>query len=801
MDDALFELPVLSITTDMKNLFDESTGIYANPGGRGYAWERECSIELFTNDSTVEGFSTNAGLRIRGASSRDKNNPKHSLRLFFRGEYGDGKLNYPLFGDEGADKFDKFDLRTAQNYSWNSDGQQNQHNTLVRDVFSRDSQRDEGKPYTRSRYYHLYLNGVYWGIYQTQERAEARFAETYFGDDKKDYDVIKTDPTSWPYKTEVTDGNDDAWYEIYNIIQADIKSDAEYFKLEGRDAFGKPMKCSKVLLDIDNLIDYMIMIFYTGNYDAPASAFYGNKMPNNYYAIYNRKDNGKGYVFCAHDSEHSMMVDAVYAGSGLYENRVDIANVGGWFKMEVNYFEDFHPQWIHYKLSANDNYRQRFTDRAYQLLANDGVFSPGKVRERLMQRINEIDTAIIAESARWGDTKNDPVRTKDDFWLPEINILLNSYIPVRTNIVIDQLKAAELYSLLEPPVFLLDGETFNNWKYNLFENINLTLSNTNTSGVLYYTLDGSDPRTLDGNLSDVAIKSTTNVEFEINKSMIIKARIKYGTGWSALRELDIYKQNEDYSKLKITEINYHPKDEIVLLNDTIDDKSFEFLEFKNTGDEVINISGIYIDSAINYTVPPQTILAPGAFYVIASKPTYFYQRYGMIPSGNYKGQLANSGEYVAVFSPDSTLIMEFEYEDALPWPEEADGDGYTLVSKDFMPVNDPADFSYWRLSFQINGSPFSDDLEVSVNSIPQIISKVYPNPSTNTIFIDLDISLYNKNTVLEIYNQLGMLCCKKILNQTENEINLRDIVKYNGLYFIKISSGNISETKKIVLTN
>lgn len=48
-----------------------------------------------------------------------------------------------------------------------------------------------GQPYTRGRYYHLYLNGMYWGLFQTEERPDADYAETYFGDGDDDYDVIK----------------------------------------------------------------------------------------------------------------------------------------------------------------------------------------------------------------------------------------------------------------------------------------------------------------------------------------------------------------------------------------------------------------------------------------------------------------------------------------------------------------------------------------------------------------------------------------------------------------------------------
>src|SRR5690606_32151805 len=139
----------------------------------GVAWERPISLELIQTDGSAD-FQINAGLRIRGGFSRTASNPKHAFRVFFRDEYGEGKLDFPLFGEEGVDEFDSFDLRTTQNYSWSFQGS-GQH-AFVRDVFSRDLQREMGQPYTRSRFYHLYINGQYWGLYQTQERSEADYA-------------------------------------------------------------------------------------------------------------------------------------------------------------------------------------------------------------------------------------------------------------------------------------------------------------------------------------------------------------------------------------------------------------------------------------------------------------------------------------------------------------------------------------------------------------------------------------------------------------------------------------------------
>ena len=154
IEDAFLAIPTFSISTATENIFDKKIGIYLNAMKRGRLWERPASIELLHLDGD-EGFQIDAGLRIRGGYSRRDFNPKHAFRLFFRSEYGAAKLKYPLFGDEGAKSFDKIDLRTSQNYAWSSGKYSGDLNLMNRDVFSRDTQRDMGRPYTRSNYYHL----------------------------------------------------------------------------------------------------------------------------------------------------------------------------------------------------------------------------------------------------------------------------------------------------------------------------------------------------------------------------------------------------------------------------------------------------------------------------------------------------------------------------------------------------------------------------------------------------------------------------------------------------------------------
>ena len=119
LDDALIEIPSFSLVTDNSNLWDADKGIYVNALEHGIAWERPASVELINPDGS-KGFQIDAGIRIRGGYSRHDWYPKHAFRLFFRKVYGQGKLNYPLFDDEGVKSFDKIDMSFSNQVSMRS---------------------------------------------------------------------------------------------------------------------------------------------------------------------------------------------------------------------------------------------------------------------------------------------------------------------------------------------------------------------------------------------------------------------------------------------------------------------------------------------------------------------------------------------------------------------------------------------------------------------------------------------------------------------------------------------------------
>jgi len=734
---ALKDVPVISIITDNDNLFDSQSGIYVNAFGHGPAWERECSVEMFDLDSVA--FQVNAGLRIRGGWSRHPEFPKHSFRLFFRSEYGDSKLYFPLFGDEGTDRFDKIDLRTSQNYAW---AQGDDRNTMLREVFSRDTQRDMGQPYTRSRYYHLYLNGMYWGLYQTQERSEARFASDYFGGESEDYDVVKVNTENWDYRVEATDGTLDLWNDIYGLTQDGFSSMEDYYRIQGKGPNGLQDKALKKLVDIDNLIDYMLTIFYAGNFDAPTSSFGRNNGPNNFYAINDRTDPSTGFIFFNHDAEHSLFVQAASPGIGIQEDRVNIGTRDDNLQMEVSSFSGFHPQWLHFRLSDNAEYRQRFADRTFSYFREGGVLDETTARLRFEARMEQIDRAIIAESARWGDARSwvSNSYTRDEHWITEVNRVRYQFFPHRGDIVLDQLIAAGLYTDLQPPSMEADALEPGSQKLEFMDPFELTLVNPNVTGMICYTTDGTDPRMTGGEINPDAEITSEQVKMDISATSLIKARVLDNGSWSPMNELACLYGAEDYSGLIVSELHYNPLDS-VFGTDTIPGSAFEFIELKNISDHGIDLSGVTIDSSVYYTFPEGSVLMPGGFFVLCSSRKDFYQRYGKIPTGEYSRQLSNGGELLVFTDPDGELFLWFYYDDDGAWPYEADGMGYSLAVAD--PVSDaiPGIAEYWNRSHDIGGSPFADDPNTLTNYQPEYfasVCKVYPNPFSEYIFIEIE---------------------------------------------------------------
>ena len=528
-------IPSYSLVMDLEDLFGEE-GIYANAKEDGRDWERTCSLELIQGDKQ-EGFQVNCGIRIRGGFSRMTSNAKHAFRFFFRGEYGPAKLKYPVFGKTAASEFDNLDLRTFSNYSWSLSN--DPRCTFMRDQFNRDLQLAMGQSAARGYFCHLYINGQYWGLFNTCERPEASFGGSYFKGRADDFDVIKigrgrgNGQGNTQYGLFATDGNLDAWERLWKICKSGVETHAAYQKILGNHPDGTRNPDYEVLLAPDNLIDYMLVIFYGGNLDAPITSFGSNRSANNWYGIRNR--NGEeGFRYYVWDAEHTFLK--------INEDRTGPYPAGDEYTRS-------NPQWIWQQCLHNAEFRQRVADRVHKHFNYGGVLTPESVASLLNKRVAKLHLAVIGESARWGNphssnwappsragSGNRP-RTLDDDWQPEVDRWFNEYIPERSRVVVDQLWKHGLIPDLESARLAKRGGVIEQG----FE-----LEMSAAQGEVYYTLDGSDPRLIGGEISPAAEKYSHPVR--LDKTHVVKVRVLFGDEWSAIDELPFEVKGKQVTK-------------------------------------------------------------------------------------------------------------------------------------------------------------------------------------------------------------------------------------------------------------
>jgi len=527
--DKIFEglkvIPSYSLVMDLDDLFGEEDGIYANAKEDGRDWERSCSLELIQADDH-KGFQENCGVRIRGGFSRMTTNSKHAFRFFFRREYGPGKLKYPLLGKAAAQEFDNLDLRTFNNYSWSLSD--DPRCTFMRDQFNRDLQLAMGQSTARGDFCHLYINGQYWGLFNACERPEASFGGSYFKGKAEDFDVIKIGrgrgrgQGNTQYGLFATDGNLDAWEQLWKVCKEGVETPAAYQKILGNHPDGTRNPDFAVLLDPENLIDYMLVIFYGGNLDAPITSFGANRSANNWYGIRNQ-NGGEGFRYYVWDAEHTFLK--------LDEDRTGPYPAGDEYARS-------NPQWIWQQCLHNAEFRMLVVDRVHKHFNHGGALTPESVASLLNKRVGKLRLAVIGESARWGNphrsnwappsrggSDNRP-RTLDDDWQPEVDRWFNDYIPERSRVVVDQLWKHGLIPDLESARLTKRGGVVDPG----FE-----LEMSAAQGEVYYTLDGSDPRLIGGKISPAAEKYSRPVR--LDKTRVVKVRVLFGDEWSAIDEL------------------------------------------------------------------------------------------------------------------------------------------------------------------------------------------------------------------------------------------------------------------------
>jgi len=230
-DNQLGKLPVVSIASNPDNFWDPEKGIYVQSFKPD--WEIPINIELFENDgSDRAGFNLQAGTKINGLYSWQL--PQKMLGIYFRKEYGAGSLDYPLFDNMKARKYDSFALR-ASGSDWAY--------TLFRDGMAQQSTKINMSNETQGfRPCVVFINGQYMGIHNIRSKVDADFIINENLAEGTKIDMIENE-------NYVEEGNINEYAAFEKEYKADLSNPLNYEIIASK-------------MDIENYMDFMIFEIY-----------------------------------------------------------------------------------------------------------------------------------------------------------------------------------------------------------------------------------------------------------------------------------------------------------------------------------------------------------------------------------------------------------------------------------------------------------------------------------------------------------------------------------------------------------
>lgn len=699
-NDGMRELPLVSIVMPMNDIFNGPDGLYygstvrtptdlSNVQNKNFP-NKKCSVEMILPDGS-SAFSTTCGIGGHGNASRDPNkNPKHGFQLKFKGDFGPGSLDYPIFTDSQVQQYDDVILRPDFGSSWrhwsdvasgNSLGNsQRTRATRTRDAFIKSTFRDMGHLASHHRFVHLYLNGIYWGVYDFAEQPVEGFVSAYFGGAKADYAI---------YHEGIAKNGADTVYTNMTSISS-VTTNALYDQM-------------KSYLDVTEYIDYVVMQFYAGAQD------WG--ILKNWYAFRRRATaanptEGK-YQFVPWDEENTFLdttIDRVNSDPNKYGLPAGLhARNDGATGLIGNL--TLHPQ-----------YRLDFADRVHKhMIAPGGALTYAANVARWQKWQAVLDKPIVAESCRWGDYRRDvhpysdgvyALYTRESHWLAENTRMtsIGGYFDGRKATVLAQLQVGGLYPATAngAPEFRLNtiaGTVVGT--STVAAGSVIAMNRPGGAGVIYFTTDGSDPHiyytpTTGATATSVAATAQTySVPITINGTTTVKSRLLNAGVWSALNEAT-FAVGITQPAVKITEIMYNPPG----------GNAYEFLELQNTGATAVDLGSWYFDG-IDYYFPPGTLFGPGSRLVLGNNDGatgLFTSRYpGVTVFGYFGGSLDNNGETITLKDATGRNVVSVTYNDVAPWPTTPHGGGYSLEIIDAN--GDPDSYANWKSSDVLKGTP------------------------------------------------------------------------------------------------
>ena len=248
-----YQLPIISISTDKENLFDNQKGLFisgdkfdpknihsGNYFERGKEYERKVHFQYF-NEKGILDFELDIGMRIHGGITR--RNPQKSLKFYARQKYGTEDVKFTFISEN---KINRFIVESMQE----SGGGQ----ALIEDVVAQEIVKGLNIEKQKFQAVIVFINGEYWGLHNIREKIDENYLAYKFDLHKDSFDLIDGNPT---LEYEIIYGDNSDYIKMMNFIKENnLNIDSNY-------------KLIKQKIDIGNLIDYYSVEMFFANHDWP----------------------------------------------------------------------------------------------------------------------------------------------------------------------------------------------------------------------------------------------------------------------------------------------------------------------------------------------------------------------------------------------------------------------------------------------------------------------------------------------------------------------------------------------------
>lgn len=504
--------------------------------------------------------------------------------------------------------------------------------THIRDAMMQTLIKDLDMDYLEYRPAATYINGEYWGIYNIREKINEHYVANRHGVDPDNIDMLEGN-------MEVIHGDSLHYQALVDYISSNDMSTSEAYDYVNS------------MIDLDNCLLYFAAHVYYNSQDWPA---------NNVKYWRERSGNGK-WRWIMYDLDFGFNL---YETTGQAENHVHYIFSGEETRPGSN------PPWstlLPRKLVENARIKTKFINLVADLL-NTNFRS-----ERVVNLINEMSDNIANEAVkhreRW-DISN---------WTVQEHLQrMRTFAEERPEYLRGFIK--DFFDVGDNGLINLTSSGGGSIKLN---SLNLNVADSVWQGIYFrgnpitvkaipadgYKFDGwTGDVTSNGDSLSISVTGSTDLHanFVIDTSVI--------------------------KNIVINEINYNSSEDFEL---------GDWIELYNRSEQSINISDWYFsdsDSAHKFIILAGTIIEPGNYLVLVEDDSAFSSRFPDVT--NYLGEtgfgLSGSGEFMKLVNGDGEIIDSLTYDDNLPWPEEADGDGSTLELLDALSDNSKGE--NWRAS-------------------------------------------------------------------------------------------------------